>query len=72
MRLNRAGEHAFTFGEKVSLWGRLFSILPWLPKVLPEWSEYNALRESAMKYYDCIKVERQLNHKCSKLSPYKS
>lgn len=41
------------------MWGRLFSILPWLPKYCPEWSEYNILRESAMKYYDCIKVRQK-------------
>lgn len=53
---NRLGEHVWYFGRTASLWGRMFSMLWWVPKLFPKWSDYDALRESAMKYYDCIKV----------------
>lgn len=62
MRLNSASEPAFTFGKKASLWGRLFSILDWVPKVFPNWSEYNMCRETSMVYYDCMKVLQKLSY----------
>lgn len=52
----RASEHAFVFAKNASLWGRLLSILWWVPKVFPKWSDYDLLREASMKYYNCIKV----------------
>lgn len=52
----RASEHAFLFAKKASVWGRLLSILWWVPKVFPKWSDYDLLREASMKYYNCIKV----------------
>lgn len=59
---HRAGEHVLHFGKHASLWGRLFSILWWVPKVFPKSSDYDLLRESAMNYYHCIKVMRSTPH----------
>lgn len=52
----RAAGHSFYFAKKASLWGRMFSILPWVSTLFPNWSDYNTLRESAMKYHACMKV----------------
>lgn len=34
----------------------MFSYNEWIPKLFPKMSDYDILREGAMKYHDCIKV----------------
>ncbi|XP_031625482.1 probable cytochrome P450 304a1 [Contarinia nasturtii] len=43
------------FGKKGDDWGRMFSYNEWIPKLFPKFSEYNLLRETQMKYYNCMK-----------------
>lgn len=52
----RAAEHGFGFVKKSDDWGRMLSYHPMIPKLFPKFSEYDLLRDSSMKYYDCIKV----------------
>lgn len=59
----RAGEHALLFVRKSDDWGRMFSYSEWIPKLFPNYSEFNLLRDSAMKYHDCIKVLSQTPYK---------
>lgn len=47
---------ALFFGRKSDDWGRMFSYNEWIPKLFPKISEFDVLRESAMEYYDRIKV----------------
>lgn len=56
LNFNRAGKHGFLFSRKSDDWGRMFSYNEWIPKLFPKFSEYDLLRESAMKYHKCIKV----------------
>lgn len=52
----RAGTHALFFARKADDWGRMFSYNPLIHKLCPTISEYDILREAAMKYHDRIKV----------------
>lgn len=44
------------FAKKGDDWGRMFSFNEWIPKLFPNLSEYNLLRDTAMKFYNLIKV----------------
>lgn len=49
------------FARKSDDWGRMFSYNEWIPKLFPNFSEFNLLRDTAMKYYDCIKVRNKIS-----------
>lgn len=51
-----AASLALFFGRKSDDWGRMFSYNEWIPKLFPKFSEFDILRDGAMKYYDRIKV----------------
>lgn len=52
----RAASHALFFGRNSDDWGRMFSYNDWISKIFPKISDFDILRDGAMKFYDCIKV----------------
>lgn len=52
----RASVHAYEFVSKGDGWGRMFGYVEWIPKVFPKFSEFELLRNTAMKFYDWVKV----------------
>lgn len=49
--LYRVGENAVMFTVEGDAYGKLFSLLPFLPLLAPGWSGYGRLRKAAMKQY---------------------
>lgn len=54
--LQRAVENSFIFQRVTDDYGKLYSIIPNVSKMFPEWSGYKAGRESSVVLYNIFKV----------------
>lgn len=51
-----AVEDAFTFQRKSDNYGKLFSVVPAVAKLFPEWSDYKPVRDASKRLYEFYAV----------------